>query len=127
MLNYTYLGEQGFEFNAIPRCWSNGDGTSTCQQYLLGWVLRKVAKWVVELGDEVIEGVRSAVGRIKRLVKGEVELDLQFRLLNTDPAFGTSEVMRSGWSGEELKLEGVQVVVRQGFAGFYGTPTPTAT
>jgi hypothetical protein len=48
------------------------------------------------------------------------EAGIQFRLLNTDPAFGTSELMRSGWSGEELKLGGVQVTVRQGFAGFYG-------
>jgi hypothetical protein len=120
VLNYTFLGEQGFEFNAISRCWEE-DGTRYCstQSHLIGWIFRKVAYWVVEFVDEAIECVRSAIGRIKRLVKGELTLSIQFRLLNTDPGFGKDEVMRSGWSGEELKLAGVEVEVRQGLAGFY--------
>ncbi len=121
VLNYVYLGQQGFEFNAIRQCFELEDGTRVCQiqQELLGWLARKVGHWVVELGDAVVEGVRSAIGRITRLIKGEVTLDLDFRLLNTDPAFGTNEVMRSGWSGQELKLADVRVEVRQGLAGFY--------
>ena len=55
VLSYTYLGQQGFEFNATPRCWSNGDGTSTCEQPLIGWILRKVTHFVVELVDGLSE------------------------------------------------------------------------
>jgi hypothetical protein len=120
VLNYTYLGQQGFEFNATPRCWSNGDGTSTCEQPLIGWILRKVTHFVVELVDGVIEGVRAAIGRVMRLVKDELQLVLDFRVLNTDPVFGTAEPMRSGWSGEELKLTGVRIEVRQGLGAFFG-------
>lgn len=121
VLNYVFLGEQGFAFNGIARCTTEG-GVRVCEvrQELLGWIARKVIKWVAEIGDAMVEGVRRAIGRIKRLVKGEVSLDIDLRLLNTDPAFGTDEVMRSGWSGEELELEGVKVEVRQGLAGFYG-------
>jgi len=121
VLNYRYLGEQGFEFNAIRQCFVQ-DGLRLCQtqQEIIGWLARKVIYWVVELGDAIVEGVRSAIGRIQRLVKGEVDLEIDFRLLNTDPAFGTDQVMRSGWSGEEIKLDGVKVEVRQGLAGFYG-------
>jgi hypothetical protein len=90
VLNYVFLGEQGFEFNAIQRCSQLSDGTRVCQveQEILGWIVRKIVHWVVELGDAVVEKVRSAIGRITRLVKGEVRLDLNFRLLNTDPGFG---------------------------------------
>jgi hypothetical protein len=120
VLNYSYLGEQGFEFNGIRQCFVEG-GVRYCQtqQEILGWLARKVIYWVVELGDAIVEGVRTAIGRIQRLVKGELDLEIQFRLLNTDPAFGTDQVMRSGWSGEEIKLAGVKVEVRQGLAGFY--------
>jgi hypothetical protein len=120
VFDYVYLGEQGFAFNAIPEC-TTVDGLRLCEtrQELLGWIVRKVVYWVTELGDAVIEGVRSTIGRITRLVKGEVNLDVQFRVLNTDPAFGTDRVMRSGWSGRELKLAGVKVEVRQGLASFF--------
>ena len=121
VLGYSYLGEQGFEFNAIQRCrMLNGVRVCEVRQEILGWLARKVIHWAAELVDSAVEGVRSAIGRIARLVKGEVTLDLQFRLLNTDPAFGTDQVMRSGWSGAELKLADVRVEVRQGLAGFYG-------
>jgi hypothetical protein len=120
VLNYVYLGEQGLEFNAIQQC-RIVDGLRLCEvrQELLGWIARKVVHWVVEIGDTVVEGVRSAIGRVRRLIKGDLRLDLQIVLLNTDPAFGTSEVLRSGWSGEEIKLSGVKVEVRQGLAAFY--------
>ncbi|HZR80719.1 MAG TPA: hypothetical protein VFD92_06460 [Candidatus Binatia bacterium] len=121
VLNYQYLGEQGFDFNAIQRCFVQ-DGTTFCQtqQEILGWLTRKIVHWVVEIGDRIVEGVRATIGRIKRLIKGEVRLDLNFNLLNTDPAFGSGEIMRSGWSGEPLYLEHVKVEVRQGLAAFYG-------
>jgi hypothetical protein len=120
VMNYTYLGEQGFQFNAIAQCWVE-DGVRLCsvQSEIIGWIVRKVVYWVAELVDEAIECVRSAIGRIKRLVKGELTLEIQFRLLNTDAGFGKDQLMRSGWSGEELKLAGVEVEVRQGMAGFY--------
>jgi|GEM_PF-5519501 len=120
VLHYVYLGQQGFEFNAIPRC-REIDGLRVCEvrQELLGWLARKAIKWVAELADSAIEGVRSAIGRVTRLVKGEVRLELELRLLNTDPAFGHDQVMRSGWSGRELKLAGVKVEVRQGLGAFY--------
>jgi hypothetical protein len=120
VLDYVYLGEQGLEFNAIQQC-RVLDGVRVCEvrQELLGWIGRKVAHWVVEVGDAVVEGVRSAIGRVRRLVKGDLRLDLQIVLLNTDPAFGAGEVLRSGWSGEEIKLSGVKVEVRQGLAAFY--------
>ncbi|MBM4244302.1 MAG: hypothetical protein FJ148_10870 [Deltaproteobacteria bacterium] len=121
VLDYQYLGQQGFEFNAISRCSTLPDGTRVCEtrQELVGWILRKVVKWVVELGDLVIEKVRSAIGRIARLVKGELRLDLNFRILNTDAGFGTDQVLRSGWSGEQIHLAGVKIEVRQGLAAFY--------
>jgi hypothetical protein len=120
VLNYVYLGEQGLEFNAIQQC-GMLDGVRVCEvrQELLGWIGRKIVHWVAEIGDAVIEGVRSAIGRVRRLIKGDLRLDLQIVLLNTDPAFGTGEVLRSGWSGEEIKLSGVKVEVRQGLAAFY--------
>jgi len=121
VLNYQYLGQQGFEFNAIQRCSTLPDGTHVCttEQAILGWLVRKIVNWVVELADDVVEGVRSAIGAIERLIKGELRLDLNFRLLNTDPAFGTDQLMRSGWSGQPLYLSGVTVEVRQGLAAFY--------
>jgi hypothetical protein len=120
VLHYVYLGEQGLEFNAIPRC-TTLDGVRVCEvrQELLGWIARKIVHWAAEIGDAVIEGVRSAIGRIRRLIKGDLRLDLQIVLLNTDPAFGANEVLRSGWSGEEIRLSGVKVEVRQGLAAFY--------
>jgi len=120
VLDYTYLGEQGFEFNATPRCYEL-DGLRVCEtrQEIIGWIARKIVKWAVELGDAVVEKVRSAIGRIKRLIKGEVRLDLRIQLLNTDGSFGRDELMRSGWSGEPIQLEGVKVEVRQGLAAFY--------
>lgn len=119
-LDYVYLGQQGFVFNAFQQCSiSGGVRVCTIRQELLGWIARKVIHWVAELGDTVVEGVRTAIGRIARLIKGEVRLDIDFRLLNTDPGFGSSELMRSGWSGEELKLADVKIEVRQGLAGFY--------
>lgn len=121
-LSHVYLGQMGLEFNAIQRCSRLPDGTRVCQvqQEILGWIARKFVKWVVEFADEVVEAVRSVIGRITRLIKGEVRLDLNFRLLNTDPAFGTGNVMRSGWSGEELYLKDVKIEVRQGLGAFYG-------
>ncbi|RIL07806.1 MAG: hypothetical protein DCC71_01600 [Proteobacteria bacterium] len=121
VLDIGYLGAQGFEFNAIPSC-VVVDGVRYCQvrQEILGWLTRKVVKWVVELGDEAVQAVRGAIGRIERLVRGEVQLDVQFRVLNTDAAFGVDQVMRSGWSGSELALAGVEVEVRQGLGMFRG-------
>lgn len=118
-LSIVYLGQQGLQFNAIQQC-TMLDGLRVCtiQQELLGWIARKVVKWVAELGDAVVQGVRQAIGRITRLIKGEVELEIQLVVMNTDPAFGENEVMRSGWSGEEVHLEGVKVEVRQGMAIF---------
>jgi hypothetical protein len=120
VLHYVYLGEQGLEYNAISRC-TTLDGVRVCEvrQELLGWIGRKIVHWVAEIGDAVIEGVRSAIGRVRRLIKGDLLLDLQIVLLNTDSAFGANEVLRSGWSGEEIKLSGVKVEVRQGLAAFY--------
>jgi hypothetical protein len=119
VLSYQYLGEQGFEFNGVTNCRvENGLRLCTIESSLFGWIARKVIYIVAELVDEAIEGVRRAIGRIKRLVKGELTLDIQFRVLNTDAAFGTDQVMRSGWSGAELTLAGVQVEVRQGAAIF---------
>ena len=121
-VSHVYLGQQGLEFNAVQRCSRLPDGTRVCQtqQEILGWIARKIVYWAVEIGDAVVEKVRSAIGRITRLVKGELRLDLNFRVLNTDPGFGTGEVMRSGWSGEQLHLADVKVEVRQGLAAFYG-------
>ncbi len=123
VISHVYLGQQGFDFNAISRCSQLADGTRVCetQSAILGWIARKVIYWVVEFADLVVEKVRSAIGRIARLIKGELRLDLNFRVLNTDAGFGTDQVMRSGWSGEQLHLAGVKVEVRQGLAAFYGT------
>ena len=127
-LSIVYLGQQGLQFNAIQQC-TVLDGLRVCtiQQELLGWIARKVVKWVAELGDAVVEGVRQAIGRITRLIKGELELEIQLVVMNTDPAFGENEVMRSGWSGDEVHLEGVKVEVRQGMAVFSTTPTRPAS
>ncbi len=121
-LNYVYLGEQGLEFNAIPeeRCYIDENGDRVCEisQPLLGWLLNMVVGWLAEGIDLVIEAVQGALGKITRLVKGEVILRLNFRLLNTDPLFGTDKVMRSGWSGRPLYLDRVKIEVRQGLAAF---------
>jgi len=121
VLNYVFLGQQGFTFNAIQRCSNLPDGTRVCQtqQEILGWILRKIVYWAVEIGDAVVQAVRSVIGRVARLIKGELRLDLNFNLLNTDAGFGTNERMRSGWSGQPLYLAGLKVEVRQGLAAFY--------
>ena len=119
-LSYRYLGEQGFDYNAYSQCRHNSDGTTTCEQPLLGWVLHKLVGWAAELGEEVVEAAREVIGKIESLIKGEITLDLQFKLLNTDPAFGTSEVMHSGWSGADLQLSHMKIEIHQGLAEFTG-------
>ena len=120
-LNPVFLGEQGFEFNATQRCFTdeNGDRLCTTEQPILGWLLNLVTGWIFEGVDAVVEAVCSVIGSITKLIKGEVTLRLNFRLLNTDPGFGTDEVMRSGWSGEQLHLSRVKIEVRQGLASFF--------
>jgi hypothetical protein len=119
-LSYRYLGEQGFDYNATPSCKVEG-GVRICsiRQELIGYLLRKGFEYVAGVFDDIIEGVRGAIGRVSRLVKGEVNLDLSFRLINTDPIFGY-RAMHSAWRGKELLLSGVRVHVRQGVAAFYG-------
>lgn len=123
-LSYTYLGAQGFEYNAIPRC-QVIDGLRVCetQQQLLGWLAQKIFTFVVGAFDSIVENVREVIGAITRQIKGEVTLELAFTLLNTDALFGANDniPMQSGWSGQPLYLAGVKVRVRQGLASFSGT------
>ncbi len=122
ILSYQYLGEQGFKFNAIRTCFYSeevGDWVCMRQQAIVGWITSKLVVWAFDGFDVVVENVRSAIASIQKIVKGEVELELQFHLINTDPDFGTNTTMQSGWSGEELCLKNVKVHVYQGLAGFY--------
>jgi hypothetical protein len=122
-LSYQYLAEQGFEFNAIRTCQIiNGLKVCQKQQQILGWLLRKGFRFVAGSADAIVEKVREGFGFFKRKIKGELELALQFELLNTDPVFGSAsnQPMVSGWSGQPLYLKGMTVRIRQGLASFTG-------
>ena len=122
-LSYQYLGEQGFEYNAIKRCFDL-NGTEVCrkQQAILGWLVRKGLHFIFDSADTLIENIRDGIGFFKRKIKGGLDLTLQFELINTDPFFGAGEnqLMYSGWSGQKLYLKGTTVRIRQGFASFSG-------
>lgn len=124
-LRPSYLGQQGFEFNAISRCRIvNGVQVCELQQELVGWLARKLLYYIVEGTEAIIEGVRSAIGSGSRVVNGEITLDLEFRILNTDPAFDLGDYvpMRSAWrEGAPVVPHGARVHVRQGLAAFFGT------
>lgn len=129
-LSYDYLGQEGFDYNAISSCFI-ADGVEVCQtrQALFGWLIRKVVNIAVGTFDSTVEGVRNAIGVVTRVVKGEASLTLTFRLLNTDPAFksatGPETAMLSAWQEQELTLAGVTVRARQGVASFSGKTGPT--
>ncbi len=123
-LSYTYVGEMGLDYNATAprRCTvRNGLRICTLRQEIIGWIGRKVFNFVADLVETVVEGVRATIGRIARLVKGEVDLTIQFDLRNSDPAFGgADEPMMSAWRGTQIPLNNLRVHVYQGLAGFFG-------
>ena len=119
---HRFLGERGFEFNGqvVSECvYSEELGGEVCP-YFLGWAARKLAGWIEEGAESLVEGIRAAIGQFQLIYTDEVDFEATFRVLNTDPAFGTDRYMVSGWSGEVLVLDNVRVHVRQGLAGFYG-------
>ena len=127
-LKYQHLVEQGFEYNVpVPQsnCTDYGDvQVCSTQQELLGWLAKKLISWAVDAFKATVEAVREAIGYFTRLIKGEVYLTLQFYLREVDPIFDINTgptSMRSGWSGNMLRLKKVKVRVRQGLASFSGT------
>ena len=97
--------QQGYRcaYNAIRIC-QIINGLQVCQKQLqiIGWLLRKGFRFVVAKADAIVEKVREGFGYFKRKIKGELDLALQFELLNTDPVFGSTsnQAMVSGWSGQ---------------------------
>lgn len=121
-LSYRYLGEQAFEFNGEVASGVDCqivNGQEICTTRILGWLARKVLEYVDEGLTYIVDRVREGIGRFNRVIKGEVSLTLQFRLHDTDPLFSRRGApMKSGWSGQELMLKGINVHVRQGLAAF---------
>ena len=123
-LSYRYLGEQGLEYNAINRCkYSEELQVEVCssRSEIFGWLGKKIVTWALEGTDFMIDKVREGIGFFTSLVKGEVDLTLQFDAYNTDSVVGLDRLMQSGWSGETLRLAGIHVKVYQSLALFTGT------
>jgi hypothetical protein len=121
-LSHQYLGERGFEFNgeAVSECVFNEEFGGEICPFFLGWAARKLAGWIEEGAESLVEGIRTAIGHFQLIYTDDVDFSATFRVLNTDPAFGTERFMVSGWTGEVLVLDNVRIQVRQGIAAFYG-------
>jgi hypothetical protein len=131
-LSPVHLTENGFEHNGLPRqvCFPY-DGGEACQiqQELGGWIARKVITISYEALDYAAEATRDLLGQVSRRLEGEVNLTVQFRLLNTDPLFmpnrSANSFLTSGWSGQELYLANTKVRIRQGYTSFSGKTNST--
>ncbi|MGI9430788.1 MAG: hypothetical protein ACR2PQ_01155, partial [Myxococcota bacterium] len=120
-VSYQYLGERGFEFNGEINtgCVYNADLDLQLCPRLLGWIANKLGGWLWEGAESLVEGIRWGIGQFQLIYTDDADIDVTFRLLNTDTEFGTDRVMRSGWSGRELRPADMRVHVRQGLAAFY--------
>ena len=120
-VSYRYLGERGFEFNGEVNtgCVYDADLDVQLCPRLLGWLINKLGGWIWEGAESLVEGIRWGIGQFQLLYTEDADIDVTFRLLNTDTRFGTDQFMRSGWSGRELRPAGMRVHVRQGLAAFY--------
>jgi hypothetical protein len=119
-LDPTFLGQQGIEFNGYSAC-EVVDGTRYCsiEQGLFGWLVSKLITVVTEIVERVVDEVRGFIGKVTRLVFGEVDVTVQLNLLNSDELFGTKEPTRSGWNGgKPLVLKDLRVRAYQGVAEF---------
>ena len=127
-LSYQHLAEQGLEYNGetAQECYVvNGERVCALRREIVGWLGRKIFHFVAELIEDVVDDVRLAWGKYKRIVKGEATLSLDFAVHNTDTAFAGN--LQSGWAERAILLKNLRVKVYQGFAGFYGTTNANGT
>lgn len=120
--SYQYLGERGFEWNGEPidRCvYDETLGGEICPAFL-GWAARKLAGWIEEGAETLVESIRRGIGQFQLLYKDDVKFTARFRVLNTDSGFDRDRYMVSAWRGEALTLPKVRIHVRQGLAAFIG-------
>lgn len=127
-LSYQYLGEQGFEYNAIlPSDECAGQDVCTIQQAFIGWLGRKLFSISGSAFRSTVEWTRERIGGFAEMVRGEMSLNITFQLMNTDPVFiggsaasPVDTALISGWSGRPIALKNVKVRVRQSVASFTG-------
>jgi DNA-binding beta-propeller fold protein YncE len=127
-LAYYYLGNIGFQYEAFVDDGSNceyneelGEDICTRRDLILGWVIREIVELFGDIATATVDLVRQGFGIVYKEIKGEVDLTLEFHVLNTDAAFGTTNVMFSGWRHQELYLANAEVNLYQGAALFKGT------
>ena len=117
-LSSQHLAEQGLEYNGetAQECYVvNGERVCALRREIVGWLGRKIFHFVAELIEDVVDDVRLAWGKYKRIVKGEATLSLDFAVHNTDTAFAGN--LQSGWAERAILLKNLRVKVYQGFAG----------
>jgi hypothetical protein len=130
-LDIEFLGSHAFDYNARPQCFETEDFGQVCQDEsaLVGWLTNKLVSFATDQFIDSVQFIGDRIGQITKLIRGEVELDIDFVLDNTDPGFYATDaagnpidtVMRSGWRGTPIELAGVTVRVRQGIATFTTT------
>lgn len=117
-LDYEHLRDNYFAYNGRVNEDSCllGDPKDPCP-LILGSIVREIVTALVDGVEGLIEGVRRVYGYFDRHLGDEYELTVHFELQHAEPG-GFQGVMRSGWSGDPLTLEGATIQVRQGFSMF---------
>jgi hypothetical protein len=121
----TFIGQQGITYNGYSSCWYDEDlDLNLCQveQALFGWLANKLLTIVLEVVDQVVDSIRQFIGGVVKLIKGEVLVTVQLVLHNSDPGFGVTRPLVSGWNaGAPLVLKHLPIKIYQGVSLFTGT------
>jgi hypothetical protein len=127
-LHYEYLRSHGYLYRGL------GPNDVAPQGLAQKGLLKRLVGAIVELGEEIVDGVRNGIGNLREVFRGEATLKLSFYAENTDWAFQRSlsdtdcqgnipcsTLMQSGWGanrGKELPIKGVEVRASQGALGW---------
>ncbi|MDX2054380.1 MAG: hypothetical protein SFV15_18410 [Polyangiaceae bacterium] len=100
------------------------------QQPFWNALKRRVAKTIAKAVQVVVKVVVDGLGEIDKFASGKIVQGIEVHIANRDPAF-ESPTMTQAWgakAGQELRLDGVRVEVRQWAQRLWslGIPLPTS-
>ena len=104
--------------------------SNEAQQPFWNALKRRVAKTIAKVVQVVVKTVVDGLGEIDKFASGKIVQGIEVHIANRDPAFA-SATMTQAWgarAGQELRLDGVRVEVRQWAQRLWslGIPLPTS-
>jgi hypothetical protein len=128
-LSYDALEAAAFYYMNLDS-FPEDDDVEVHQNPFWNRIKRAAVRAVASVARGVARVVTNGLGKIDRFVQGEVTITLDVSILNRDPSFDVWRPMVRGWGpdvGQELRLNGTRVEVRQWAQRVYtlGIPLPT--